>query len=226
MSEQKYPNGWATLATGFDPQKHLMQIKGKDYMTVQNRMIWFLHDQRAMIGAGLASTSYVIQTDLIEIDRTQGWAHFKTYVRDVLGNEATMYGSESVKDFPDYIEKASTKSLGRALLLLGYGTAFADEFDEGERPVDSPVQRPQNAQRTQPPAPARPANPPPPQRPTQGNVQTPASGKATDRQIASIGKLCTALHYEQPNYETLTFGDARELLTSLSQAYSEARAAS
>src|SRR5262249_59147697 len=86
-------------------------------------------------------SAYVIQTELVEMDRTNGWAHFKTYVRDVLGNEATMYGSEAVKDFADYAEKASTKSLGRALLALGYGTAFAPEMDEGERVVDSPVER-------------------------------------------------------------------------------------
>ena len=52
-----------------------------------------------------------------------------------------MYGSETAKDFPDYAEKASTKSLGRALLALGYGTAFAPEMDEGERVVDTPVER-------------------------------------------------------------------------------------
>ena len=74
---------------------------------------------------GLATTSFVIRTELVEQDREAGYAHFKTYERDVMGNEATMYGSESAKDFGDYAEKASTKSLGRALLALGYGTAFA-----------------------------------------------------------------------------------------------------
>jgi hypothetical protein len=226
MTEQQYPKGWATLATDFDPQKHLMQIKGKLYMTVQNRMIWFLRDQRAMIAAGIATTSYTIQTDLVEHDRDGGWAHFKTYVRDVLGNEATMYGSESVRDFPDYIEKASTKSLGRALLLLGYATAYADEFDEGERVVDSPVQRPQATQRPQTPAPQRPAVVPQAARPAAGTVQTTAESMATDRQITSIRKLCAALGRPEPEVATLTFQAARELLTSLSQAYSEARQAS
>jgi len=144
-----YPSQWANLGQEFDPQQHLMQIErfdkktqkkvSTDYLNVQNRLIWFIRDQRMLISAGLAQTAYVIQTEMVEHDREGGWAHFKTYVRDVLGNEATMYGSESVRDFPDYIEKASTKSLGRALLLLGYGTAFTSEIDEGDRVVDAPA---------------------------------------------------------------------------------------
>jgi hypothetical protein len=149
MTTPTYPDHWATLAHDFDPQQHLIQIerfdkaKGKkvatDYLNVQNRLIWFIRDQRQLISAGLAKTAYTIQTEMVEHDREAGWAHFKTYVRDVLGNEATMYGSESMRDFPDYIEKASTKSLGRALLLLGYGTAFTAEIDEGDRMVDAPT---------------------------------------------------------------------------------------
>jgi hypothetical protein len=150
--DKSYPVGWATLGQEYDPTQHLMQIErfdkrlnkkvSTDYLNVQNRLIWFIRDQRALIAAGMAQTSYTIQTELVEHDREAGWAHFKTSVRDVLGNEATMYGSESVRDFPDYIEKASTKSLGRALLLLGYGTAFTSEIDEGDRVVDAPVPSP------------------------------------------------------------------------------------
>ena len=225
-SPTNFPPGWR-LAHDFDPQRHLMQIKGKDYLTVQNRLIWFIRDQRALIEAGLAQTSYTIQTELVEHDRDQGWAHFKTYVRDVLGNEATMYGSESIRDFPDYIEKASTKSLGRALLLLGYGTAFTAEIDEGERVVDAPVARtngyvaPANGRPAAPPA--RPTVVPPTTRPA---PVTTAEAMATDRQITSIRKLCAALGRPEPEAATLTFAAAREMLTTLSQAYSEARQAS
>lgn len=140
QQQQAFPLNWR-IAQDFDPNEHMMQLKGRDYLNVQNRLLWFIRDQRALIVAGLAKVPYVVQTDLVELDRGTSWAHFKTYVRDVLGNEATMYGSESAKDFADYAEKASTKSLGRALLALGYGTAFAPEMDEGERVVDSPVER-------------------------------------------------------------------------------------
>jgi len=142
----KYPSNWR-IAADYDPNQHLMNLKGRDYLNVQNRLLWFIRDQRDFIVRGLATASYVIRTELVEQDRDAGYAHFKTYVRDVMGNEAVMYGSES-----------ATKSLGRALLALGYGTAFAPEMDEGDRIVDSPVER-----KPQPPQPQqRPftANPP------------------------------------------------------------------
>lgn len=156
------PTSWL-IAQDYDPNKHLMQIKGKAYLTVQERLIWFIKEQRELIQAGHATTPYVVETTLVALDLDKGWAHFKTYIRDALGNEATMYGSEAAKDFPDYIEKASTKSVGRALVMLGYGTQFAPEISEGEenRPVDSPARQP----------PPRPAAPPAPARPTPtGNI--------------------------------------------------------
>jgi hypothetical protein len=133
----KFPENWQTNES-YDPRKHLIQLKGKDYLTVPQRLLWFIRDQRAMMVSGVAKCAYVIQTEIVEHDQQNKWAQFRTFIRDVLGNEVTMYGSEGVKDFTDYLEKASTKSVGRALLLMGYGTAFADEFDEGERVVDSP----------------------------------------------------------------------------------------
>lgn len=157
-NKAEFPDNYGITFDHADP-KRLMQLKGKDYMTVQNRMLWFLRDQREFIKRGLATASYCIETRLIEIDHERGYAHFATYVRDVLGNEATMYGSEMQRDFGDFAEKASTKSLGRALLALGYGTAFAQEMDEGERVVDSPVERKRAASTTQPIAQTRSVNP-------------------------------------------------------------------
>lgn len=53
----------------------------------------------------------------------------------------------------------------------------------------------------------------------------PPNGLAHERQVASIRKLCTALRRDEPDFATLTFNDARELLTELSRAYSEQRRA-
>ena len=157
MSDKQFPDNWR-ISEDYDPNQHMLSLKGKDYLTVQNRLLWFVRDQRELIMRGLATMPYIIRTDLVEHDRDAGYAQFRTYVRDVLGNEATMYGSETARDFGDYAEKASTKSLGRALLLLGYGTGMAPEMDEGERVVDSPVERrqPQRANNTL----ERPASPP------------------------------------------------------------------
>ena len=62
-------------------------------------------------------------------------------VTDGHGATATAHGSEGCADFLEYLEKAETKAIGRALALLGYGTQFAPEFDEEHRIVDSPIAR-------------------------------------------------------------------------------------
>jgi hypothetical protein len=235
-AKQPFPTNWQ-IGQDFDPNNHIMQLKGRDYLNVQSRLLWFIRDQRALIVAGLATIPYVIQTDLVEMDREHGWAHFKTHVRDVLGNEATMYGSESAKDFGDYAEKASTKSLGRALLVLGYGTAFAPEMDEGERVVDSPVdrratpagrERMATAVREAPVGltrePVRPQTAPE-GRPLTLGVPADADGMATEKQLASIRKLCETLGKPQPE-GAMSYAKARELLSQLSGEYQRTRRAS
>jgi hypothetical protein len=58
-------------------------------------------------------------------------AIFRATVTIPGAGSATDYGSETPKDFGDYIEKAATKALGRALAQLGYGTQFVGfELDE------------------------------------------------------------------------------------------------
>lgn len=238
-SKPSFPSNWM-IAPDFDPKEHLMNLKGRDYLNVQSRLLWFIRDQRALIAAGLAREPYVVRTELIELDRDAGWAHFKTVARDVLGNESVMYGSEAAKDFTDYIEKASTKSLGRALLGLGYGTAFAPEMDEGERVVDAPVDRRASSQRR---ASATAAASTAPRRQSvirEGPVQEPAatverpahaaSGSsdepgATEQQQVSIRKLCEALRRPEPEGE-LTYAQARQLITQLSGEYQRMRRAS
>jgi len=180
-----YPTNWAPEGV-FNPNDHMMQLKGKDYLNVQARLQWFIRDQRAMIVAGLAKTPYVIKTDLVEA--RDGFAHFKTFIRDVLGNEVTMYGSETAKDFTDYAEKASTKSLGRALLLLGYGTANASEFDEGEKPVDAPNNARTPAQNGNGHNPPTPTN----QTASQNGAAKPANTKAAPLTDADLAKAIDA----------------------------------
>lgn len=168
---QQFPQNWTIK--DFDPNEHMMQLKNRDYLNVQNRLLWFIRDQRALIVAGLAKVPYVVQSELVEMDRSTGWAHFRTTVRDVLGNEATMYGSETAKDFGDYAEKAGTKSLGRALLALGYGTAMAAaEFDDRDTPADTPMARRAQQQQQQ-------------QQQTQGHHQPQAQPQAQRQHAAA-----------------------------------------
>lgn len=115
----------------FNPNEHMMNLKGKDYLQVMWRLVWFREEKPL----------WSIEPEIIEMDDTH--AVFRAVVRDEAGAVKCIgHGSESKRDFGDYIEKAETKAVGRALAMLGYGTQFtATELDEGERIVDSPVDR-------------------------------------------------------------------------------------
>jgi hypothetical protein len=72
-------------------------------------------------------------------------AVFRAQVSIPDGGSATGWGSESAGDFRDYLEKAETKAIGRALAALGFGTQFCPDFEFGAavgRVVDSPVKTP------------------------------------------------------------------------------------
>jgi hypothetical protein len=112
----------------FNPKEHLMDLKGKEYLQVMWRLVWFRDEK----------PNWCIDTQLEQL--TDNHAVFPAKIYDDSGVlKSAGYGSEGIKDFKDFIEKAETKAVGRALAMLGYGTQFAPEMDEGERIVDSPV---------------------------------------------------------------------------------------
>ena len=139
----------------FNPSDHLMQLQGKDYLAVQWRLVWF----REKCPDGTIETSL----ELLDLDRetedtvmvwneqlkrkekvikkANGLAIFKAVIHDGKGGVATGTKMEKAASFPDWLEKAETGAIGRALAGLGFGTQFAPELDEGHRIVDSPVKR-------------------------------------------------------------------------------------
>jgi hypothetical protein len=126
----------------FDPAAHLSnKVRGgADYLEVKWRLVWLRSEH----------PDAAIATELVR--ETDNSALFKASVSIPGGGSATGFGSETAKDFGDFIEKAETKAVGRALAMLGYGTQFVGEdLDEGDRIVDAPVERP---------APTRAANTP------------------------------------------------------------------
>ena len=113
----------------FNPKEHMMKLKGKDYLEVKWRLVWFRDDH----------PDFGIHTDLIELDEKH--AIFRAMITDATGRQVSSgTGSESIKDFGDFIEKAETKAVGRALAMLGYGTQFDPDLEEGSRIVDAPVE--------------------------------------------------------------------------------------
>ena len=114
----------------FNPNEHLMDLKGKSYLQVMWRLVWFRDEK----------PDWCIDTKLEQLTDSHAVFSAKIFDENCV-QKAAGYGSESIKDFKDFIEKAETKAVGRALAMLGYGTQFAPELEEGERIVDSPVQR-------------------------------------------------------------------------------------
>lgn len=118
----------------FDASRYLTKLKGKDYLEVKWRLVWLRTEH----------PDASIETELVRLE--DGYAVFKAKVGIPGGGTAMGYGSEEASDFGDYLEKAETKAIGRALGALGYGTQFAEDFEmvraDGEQAlVDSPVKR-------------------------------------------------------------------------------------
>lgn len=115
----------------------LINLKGKAYMPVPQRMIWFTEDVER----------YDIETTFLQMSDRHAVCRAIIKVLDkegVLLKQVTATKSEDKSGFQDYIEKSETGSIGRALALLGYGTAFAlSDLDEGtSRLADSPIETP------------------------------------------------------------------------------------
>ncbi len=119
---------------GFDASRYLSRLNGKDYLEVKWRLLWLRTEH----------PDATIQTELATHEA--GLALFRAQVALPAGGRATGWGSETAGDFVDYIEKAETKALGRALAALGYGTQFCEDFDfrrDDQGPVvDAPVEPP------------------------------------------------------------------------------------
>jgi hypothetical protein len=109
----------------------LLNLRGRDYLEVKYRLVWFREDR----------PDWSIETNFVSAN------HESACARAVIRNEegriiATSHKMENIKNFHDFLEKAETGAIGRALALIGYGTQFcADELDEGQRIVDAPVQQ-------------------------------------------------------------------------------------
>jgi hypothetical protein len=123
----------------------LLNLKGKDYLPVAQRLIWFREER----------PNWAIVT---QVEQHEKHTVARAEIRDETGRVlATAHKREDASHFADHLEKAEAGAIGRALSYVGYGTQFcADELDEGERIADSPQEkRPtRSAASVKPPAPA------------------------------------------------------------------------
>jgi hypothetical protein len=108
----------------------LLDMRGKPYLQVAHRLVWFREER----------PTWSIETEPMELTQTS--TYFKATIRDAEGRlMATAHKFEDKQGFTDHREKAETGAVGRALALIGYGTQFcADDLNEGERDVDTPIE--------------------------------------------------------------------------------------
>jgi hypothetical protein len=167
-----------TFKTAKGTELPIMNLRGKDYLEVKYRLVWFREDR----------PTWSIETEFVEVAASHAFA--KATVRDEAGRVvATSHKFEDKQGFGDFREKAETGAIGRALALIGYGTQFAgDELDEGERIVDSPVQKKSAAPGVKPQRPG----------PNDGNTQA-------SRTLIQFGSMVGHHTYEYTKDELETY---------------------
>ena len=106
----------------FDFKRHLIKVQGgRTYLPVSARIVWFRQEH----------PDWSIETEMVELNHEKQYAIFRARISDGDGKlMATGTKKEDVKGFGDYLEKAETGSVGRALALCGFGTQFSPEMDE------------------------------------------------------------------------------------------------
>ncbi len=137
------------MAEKFNPSEHLRTLtrrkKVKDatgehwisenhvYLDVKWRLIWF----RSVFPDGFIQT---VETEVNDqFARIEAIAYDKDPAQ---GGKKIGMGRRCVasSDFHDYVEKAETQAIGRALAVAGFGTQFCEEFDEEDTFADAPIE--------------------------------------------------------------------------------------
>ena len=121
----------------YTPQKaDYIDLKGKKYLPARRRVQWFRGEH----------PDWTINTRVVDMDFAAGYAVIRAEVSDETGRLiASGMKTETKTGFGDFVEKAETGAIARAVAIAGYGTEDALDLDEGERIADGPV-----ASRTQP----------------------------------------------------------------------------
>lgn len=111
----------------------LMNLKGKPYLQVAHRLVWFREEH----------PTATIMTEFLKLTETGATCKATIGLARAEGGGhsivATAHKSETAEGFADFVEKSETGAIGRALALLGYGTQFEPDLDEGDRLADSPI---------------------------------------------------------------------------------------
>lgn len=125
----------------FNPSNHLRKIERRqrqqdgsfvkvanDYLDVKWRLVWLRQEQ----------PDASISTELLTLPG-ESPAVVKATVTLPTGVSTTGLGQCGAQDWGDWLEKAETRAIGRALAALGFGTQFCQDFDDiiTDAPVDA-----------------------------------------------------------------------------------------
>lgn len=114
----------------------LLNLKGKEYLQIMHRLVWFREKY----------PTATVKTQMLEHNGAGKDEYYIFRAEVFLDTErgpmliATGHKRETVGSFADAMEKSESGAVGRALAMLGIGTAFAaDDLDEGDRLADAPA---------------------------------------------------------------------------------------
>ena len=119
--------------SGYTPTRedYIRVQGGKQYLPVPSRVQWFRGEH----------PTWGIITSIVELDWTAGYAVMRAEVIDDDGRVvASGMKTETRKGFGDFVEKAETGAVGRALARAGYGTEDALDLED-DRFADAPIQQ-------------------------------------------------------------------------------------
>lgn len=97
------------------PRKlRIEQYRGRAYLPVDERIYWFRYDH----------PNWTIQTDVAYVSPDGRFVIVRASLMDEQGRVyATAHKGRSADEGSDFVEKAETAAIGRALSLLGYSTS-------------------------------------------------------------------------------------------------------
>jgi len=115
----------------FDPASKITDLRGKQYLEVKWRLVWFRgeHPNGAIVTETVTFDPLIIRAQIMIDGKIIATGHGSA---NADGQKKVWTGRE--------IEKAETAAIGRALAHAGYGTQFTEDA-EGDYLADAPIER-------------------------------------------------------------------------------------